>query len=582
VVEAAGDQQAAGDGSAGDGRGDFAAGVDLGIDELLRQLVDRAEDVMAAHSRLRGLLRANQTIVGNLALPVVLRRIVEAACELVGARYGALGVISPEGGGLEEFLHVGVDEATVKRIGALPEGKGLLGALISDPRPIRLEQISDDRRSVGFPAGHPPMSSFLGVPIRVRDRVFGNLYLTERHGGSFTAEDEELALALAATAGVAIENARLYGESRRRQDWLQASTEITRLLLASEGEDPLRAVARMVRSIGEADLVTVVLPAGDGSRLIVEVAEGQGAEKLAGATYPLAGSLAGMAIGTGRPVLVGDVQDEQSYPVHLSLAMPVGPMMMLPLTGPEHVQGALAVGRARGRARFTESDLDIATTFANHAAIALELADSREQRQRMILLEDRDRIARDLHDHVIQRLFAAGLTVQSVASSLPASADTHARLDRVVTDLDATIKQIRTSIFDLRGAISPVTSSVRQDVLRVIGEASQTLDAEPEVTFIGAVDTVADAVSDDLSAVVREALTNIARHAKADRITVRLIVADGELSLTVQDNGVGLGTARRRSGLANLEQRAARLGGAMTIRSREGEGTRLTWTIPLA
>ena len=246
----------------------------LELDELLNQLIGRAQDVVATQGRLRGLLRANQAIVGNLALPVLLRRIVQAACELTGARYGALGVIDPAAGGLEQFVNVGFDEQTIARVGRLPEGKGLLAAVIDDGSPIRLRTMSDDVRSVGFPPGHPPMNSFLGVPIRVRDVVFGNLYLTESRHGEFSAEDEELVAALAATAGVAIANARLYEESRRRQDWLQASTEVTRQLLSAEGEEPLSLIARQARLIADADVVTFMLPTGDGRRLIVEVAAG--------------------------------------------------------------------------------------------------------------------------------------------------------------------------------------------------------------------------------------------------------------------------------------------------------------------
>jgi GAF domain-containing protein len=198
---------------------DYSAAPRLELDQLLTQLIDHAQDVVAARDRLRGLLRANRLIIGDLALPVVLRRIAEGARDLVQARYAALGVLGPDGG-LEQFIHVGVDEETVARIGHLPEGKGLLGALIDEPHPIRLANLADDPRSVGFPEGHPPMNSFLGVPIRIRDEVYGNLYLTEREGGPFTAEDEELVAALAATAASAIDNARLYAEAGRRQRWL--------------------------------------------------------------------------------------------------------------------------------------------------------------------------------------------------------------------------------------------------------------------------------------------------------------------------------------------------------------------------
>jgi signal transduction histidine kinase len=560
----------------------------LELDQLLTQLIDRAQDVVQTQGRLRGLLRANQSIVGNLALPELLRQIVEAACELTNARYGALGVIDPVGGGLEQFINVGFDEATVAIIGHLPEGKGLLGAVIDDARPIRLQAMHDDPRSVGFPDHHPPMNSFLGVPIRVRDVVFGNLYLTERKDGDFSAEDEELAAALAATAGVAIANARLYEQARRRQDWLQASTEVTQQLLSAEGEEPLRLIARQARLIADADVVTFVLPTSDGQRLIVEVAAGEGADELTALTSPIENTLVGLAFETGQPVLVGDVADDPKYAVHLSEVLAVGPVMVVPLGAETRTRGALVIGRLRGRPGFADADLEMATTFANHAAIALELADARTDQQRIVLLEDRDRIARDLHDHVIQRLFAIGLTVQSVASALGADERTN-RLDRVVSDIDETIRQTRTAIFQLRGPLGPEVGTVRTRLLAVIAEVSPLLDFDPEVRFSGPIDSVVpEDVVDDLIAVLREGLTNAARHASASRVEIDITATSGRLTTSIVDDGVGVGSAERRSGLANLRQRAEHHGGSFQIlvadvrpTQSDHEGTRLQWTIPL-
>ncbi|MDT4932892.1 MAG: hypothetical protein QOK11_784 [Pseudonocardiales bacterium] len=566
---------------------DFADGPRLGLDQLLAQLIERAHDVIAAQSRLRGLLAANKMIIGDLELPVVLRRIAEAACQLVRARYGALGVLAP-GGGLQEFIHVGIDDEAAELIGPLPSGKGLLGALIDDPRPIRLRTMSEDIRSVGFPPNHPPMSSFLGVPIRVRDEVFGNLYLAESEAGEFSAEDEELVTALAATAGIAIENARLFDQAERRQGWLRASTEITRQLLSAEGEEPLRVVARQVREIADADIVTVLLPTSSG-RLMVEVASGVRADELTGHTYATENTLAGLAFETGRPVLVGDVSEDAMFHLHLSEVLPVGPVMALPLVGLRGTRGALIVGRLHGRSRFDEADLDMAMTFANHAAVALELADARADQQRIVLLEDRDRIARDLHDHVIQRLFAAGLTVQSVASGL--GTDERARrLDRVVSGIDDTIRQIRTSIFQLRGQLGPQTGTVRTRLLDTIAEVTPSLGFEPRLGFSGPIDSVVpEPVVDDLVAVTREALTNVARHAHASQAELTLSATAGVLTLDVVDDGGGIGEATRRSGLANLRERAERLGGSMVIMSQASEespateeGTHLRWTIPLS
>ena len=570
-------------------------GPQLQLDELLAQLIDRAQDVRGAHGRLRGLLRANNMIIGNLALPVVLRRIVEAACQLVHARYGALGVVAPDGG-LEQFIHVGMDAELVGRIGHLPAGKGLLGALIEDPSPIRLRTISDDPRSVGFPDSHPPMDSFLGVPIRVRDAVFGNLYLACREGGEFTEEDQELVSSLAGTAGVAIENARLFEQSRRRQNWLQASTDITQQLLASEGEEPLRVIAWRTQQMADADAVTVVLPVAGTDQLMVEVATGAGAEQMTALSYPMSGTLSMHVLETGVAALVADMTEEQEYTVHLSEVVPIGALMALPLAGSHGTRGVLLVARLFGRPRFTDADLEMATTFANHAAIALELSDARADQQRMVLLEDRDRIARDLHDHVIQRLFGAGLTVESVAAGLRDSAS-GGRLEQVVGDIDDTIRQIRSSIFRLRGPIAMGTSQVRMRLLDLIGELTPLLGFEPQVDFTGSVDLlVTDEVLDDLEAVLREGLTNVARHAEASRAQVAVVVGAGELRAEIVDNGIGL-SGTRRSGLANLRYRAEQRGGNFEIispvdfgspatvgqtsdSSLEG-GTLIRWRIPL-
>ncbi len=549
-----------------------------------------SESVLAAQRRLQGLLRANRSIIGDLTLPVVLRRIVEAACELVNARYGALGVLAP-GGGLEQFVQVGIDDDTVAAMGHLPEGKGLLGALIDDPRPIRLPDLTLDPRSVGFPAGHPAMHSFLGVPIRVRGEVFGNIYLTGYDHDQVSDEDEEMIASLAATAGVAIENARLFQEAHRRQEWLRASTEITRQLLASDGEEPLQVIARRLQQIAEADAVNVVLPTSDGRRLMVEVATGAGAEQLRGLSYSVDGTVSWIVIETGQPVLIPDMALEHEHTVHLSEHIPLGPLMVLPLVGMARTRGALVVGRLQGRPLFTSADLEMATTFANHAALALELSDARSDRERVALLEDRDRIARDLHDHVIQRLFGAGLTVESIASGLGHDPRV-ARLSQVVDDIDETIRQIRTSIFRLRGPISPRVGAVRAQMLSVVSELAPVLGYQPSISFAGPVDTAVpvDAI-DDVVAVLREGLTNVARHAGASQAVATLRYSAGELVLELTDDGIGMGETRRRSGLANLRERAERHGGSLqigapapTTPSADAEnvrGTMLRWSIPL-
>lgn len=553
----------------------------LGLAELLDHLIARASEVRDVQTKLSGLLAANEAIMGHLELPVVLRQIVRAACDLVDARYGALGVIGPAGG-LEQFVHEGIADDLASKIGSLPEGKGLLGALIDDPRPIRLSSICEDPRSVGFPEHHPPMSSFLGVPVKVRDSVFGNLYLAGRRHGDFTESDEELISAVAATAGIAIENARLYEESRRRQLWLQASAEITQQLLASSGENPLSVIARSVEEMADADLVTVVLPAATPGRLTVEVATGLAADEMTGTSYSTDRSVAAEAILTGRPILIDNIDRQADFTVHMADILPVGAVMALPLAGSSKPRGSLLVARLTGRRSFTPNDLQMAAAFANHAAVALELADARVDQQRVVVLEDRDRIARDLHDHVIQRLFAAGLTVQSLQTreTVPASAD---KLGQVVTDLDDTIRQIRTSIFDLRGSLSPVPATVRSQLLKVAAEQARHLGFDPAVRFSGPVDSVvSQPLTDELTAVLREALSNAARHAHASSVEVDLAVSATGISLDVRDDGVGMADTTRRSGLGNLHQRAVRRGGSMTVSSTPNEGTHLRWQIALS
>jgi signal transduction histidine kinase len=425
--------------------------------------------------------------------------------------------------------------------------------------------------------------------MRVRDEDLGSLYLIGHDDSRVSAADEELLLSLGATAGVAILNARLFAEATRREDWMRASTEITRQLLADEGEEPLRVIARRLQQIAAADAVNVVLPSPDGERLMVEVATGAGAEELTAMSYPIGGTVSQTVLATAQPVLIDDLTRLPEQSVHLTEVVPVGPLMVLPLVGAHVVRGALVVGRLRDRARFTTGDLEMATTFANHAAVALELADARAAKERVALLEDRDRIARDLHDHVMQRLFGAGLTVESIATGL--GTDPRAgRLGHVVRDIDETIQQIRTSIFQLRGPLLPSTSDARSRLLVVAADVAPLLGFDPAVRFTGPVDAVVpEAAVEDLLAVLREALTNVGKHAGATCVTVSVTATTTELDLQIVDDGVGIGGSQRRSGLENLRQRAVSHGGHLTVTSPAGgaaapgqrRGTSLRWTIPL-
>jgi signal transduction histidine kinase len=474
----------------------------------------------------------------------------------------------------------------VELIGDLPAGKGLLGALIEDPHPIRLRRIAEDQRSAGFPSHHPPMTSFLGVPIRLGSEVFGNLYLTESTSGEFSSEDEELARALATTAGVAIQHSRLYEAARLRGEWLEASATIARHLAADDegGADrALRLIAESGRRIAEADMATVVLPVlgDDPPRLRVEVAIGPSAADLVGMSVPVEESLSGRVFRTGEPL-------RRSGPDSPGAAVPppgwdmleVGPLLMLPLHGSDRVRGVLNVIRRRGRTGFTDDDLAMAGVFADHASIAIELAEARAERQRASRLDDRDRIAADLHDHVIQRLFAAGLTLNSVATGLPPGRQTD-RIMATVDDLDQTIRQIRTAIYEL-GQAPVAPGGVRRELLGLVLDLTAETGLDPTVR-VGAVpeDALAPDLVEDLLAVLREALTNVVRHAGASSVQVAVAVEEEWLTLVVTDDGVGAGSATRSSGLANLRRRAERRHGRFTLEDRDPRGSELRWSVPV-
>ena len=554
----------------------------LSVELLTNQLVEQASVIMAAQHRLRRLLEANHSIVQELSLDAVLRRLVATARDVSGARYAALGVIGGDGM-LEQFLHVGMEDDTVQAIGELPKGRGVLGVLINDPKPIRLTRIDQDPRSSGFPDGHPQMTTFLGVPIRSRNEVFGNLYLADRADGEpFTAQDEESVLALAATAGIAIENARLYEESRRRQEWLRASGEVSRQLLDPEADysETLHEIATSVKRLASADVVTLVRPTSDHPvQLEVTVATGAAERELIGIRYPTDNSIAWRAMQDGQGVRVAFVDQHPDVYLHLRPYVPVSQAMALPLLGDAGPRGAIVAGRLIPHPPFTASDLDMAETFAGQAAIALELSDARADQQRLGVLEDRDRIARDLHDHVIQRLFAAGLSLQSIAATIGDDA-VKARLGRTVEELDETIRQIRTRIHALQEDSS---QSLRGTALAVVDQLAPLLPARPDVSLVGALDTITDeATIADVEAVLRESLTNVTKHAQATQVRVRIQAGKERLYVTVIDNGVGLGRSTRRSGLENLNQRAERQGGYLEVGDSAEGGLRLRWSIPIS
>jgi signal transduction histidine kinase len=545
------------------------------LERSIEELITHAHRVRATQERLRELLRVTRVVVEQIELDRVLRTIVEAAVSLSGARYGALGVIAPTGG-LEQFIHVGMPEDLAARIGHLPEGRGILGAVIDSGASIRLEHLGRDSRSAGFPAEHPPMDSFLGVPVVVRGEVFGNLYLTDKAEGAFTSEDEELVAALAATAGIAIDNARLFAESRRRERWSAALAEISSTLLSGDVAEPLAVVVETVASAVGAELACLVR-AFDGG-LLIEVARGEGAAALEGTVVPAEGSLVLQALESGAPVVVESLAPREGD----AGATLYGPTVAVPLFADGRPLGALTISRPVGSERFTTADLEMAADFARQTSVAIAFAHARLDRQQLELVEERTRIARDLHDHVIQRLFGAGLALQS-ASTLadPALA---ARITEQVDAIDAAISEIRTAVFTLQSRPSAERPGLRHRVLDVATAAAPALGWTPRLSFAGAVDLfVDDDLAADIVAVVREGLANAARHARAQRGDVRVEISGGRLVVVVEDDGVGPPPKlTRSSGTTNLAERAQSRGGAFVLGAADPRGTRLEWSIPFA
>jgi signal transduction histidine kinase len=553
---------------------DFIDAPHSELERTIEELVERAQLVLRTQGRLRHLLEANRVVVEELDIEQVLRRIAEAAVALVDAQYGALGVVSGDGS-LERFIHVGIPDDAAAVIGHLPQGHGLLGAVIDTGQPIRLAHLDDDSRSVGFPAHHPHMDSFLGVPIRVRGEVFGNLSLTNRSGGAFSTEDQELVAALAATAGIAIENARLFDETRRRQRWSAALAEVTASLLSGSASNVLAVVAERVASVIDAELVCVVVADNEDGYLRVDTARGVQADKVEGMRFAAAGTLAGAAMDSGQLAVVDSAVDEQPFSALGSL----GPTVALPLLVSGEAIGVLSVARAPGAARFASSDLDMASEFATQAGVAIELTRARADRERLGLIEERGRIARDLHDHVIQRLFGSGLALQSIAAANPPLAD---RVETEVRAIDAAINEIRTAVFAL-SARSGSSTAVRHRILDVVAEVTPLLASPPRLALSGPIDLlVTGALADDLVAVVREGLTNVARHANATVCELEIDVTDAAVRVQILDDGVGIAAKPdRSSGTANLRERAALHGGQFSVTAREASGTQVVWSAPI-
>ncbi len=557
----------------------------LRLDELLAELQARMQAVLAARDRMHGLLEAVVAIGSGLDLEATLRRIVEAAAGLVDASYGALGVIG-DYQRLAEFIPVGVSPAQISRIDHWPQGHGLLGLLIDDPRPVRLTDIAAHPASSGFPAGHPPMRGFLGVPVRVRDEVFGNLYLTDkRGGGEFTEDDEAVLVALGAAAGVAIENARLYEQARRQQRQIQASAEVTtRLLAGAEPGEVLAGLTRQALELSGADLAVLAIPDGQGRRLTIAHAEGDGAGAVRGLVLPAGQFLIGGVLAAGEPVISGEFSaDERAFPAARGAMSQIGPAAIFPLGAPGKVRGVLAVGRRHGAPPFPPARAGIVGSFAAQAGVALELAARRADAGRLPLYQDRDRIARDLHDLVIRRLSATGMSLQA---AIPMARRTQAAIliTSAVDAIDQTITDIRASIFTLQSRDEPGPPDLRRRIVGLVEEMTPMLGFAPSLRLgAGLGGQIGAEASEQALAALREALSNAARHAAATQVDVTADVGAGILVIQVTDNGTGIPPGASRSGLANLASRAGKLGGELRVGPADATapapGTTLEWRV---
>ncbi|WP_139347865.1 sensor histidine kinase [Nocardia donostiensis] len=558
----------------------------LRLHELLLEIQDRIAQIVDVRDRMDRLVEAMLVITAGLDLDNTLRSIVHTAIELVDARYGALGVreTDPASHQLAEFVYEGIDDRTRVMIGDLPRGHGVLGLLIEDPQPIRLTNISAHPSSVGFPEHHPPMRSFLGVPVKVRDEVFGNLYLTEKKNDQdFTEDDEVVVQALAAAAGIAIENARLYEQSRNRQRWLEATTAVaTELLAGGAPHEVLELVVDRALTLTGSACTFVALPedpdlhADEVAELIVVAAAGPGGDDLKGYRLPLDDAQAGEAFREGRAVVV-DKPAVESLP---DFTADLGPALILPLRATGAVVGVLTTVRPPGAGAMDAAAQAMMAAIADQAALALQLADTQRRMRDLDVVADRDRIARDLHDHVIQRLFAVGLGLQGTIQRAR-DPEVKARLTETVEDLQGIVQDIRHSIFDLHnGTVDSV--NYRKHLQAIVVDMTADSGLRTSVRLSGPVTVLVPPLSDDIEAVLREAVSNAVRHARASSISVELRVGD-DVTIEVADDGIGIpAECARRSGLANLAARAARAGGDCHIAPRRNGGTLLHWSAPLA
>ncbi len=516
----------------------FPDGPRLQLEEAIGLLKDHAENVLHAQGRLRALLRASTAVASDLSMAVVLRQIVSAARELVGARSAALGVVGHDGA-LAQFIPEGPDVGIVARMTAWPGGGAWSDTVLRYPQHHLAGDVWDPLASAGDGGARPPPKSLLVVPIGLRDRVFGTLYLIESLRGEFTAEDEQLVSAFASSASSAIENARLYQETEQHRKWLAASAEVTQQLFAGTTDQHLELVVRFAAKGADADLANLVLSTGEGDarRWSVQAAVGLLADRVMGA--PVDGATAvGQVIRSGKPVLLDDyasqVGDGGLYSFHDS-GLAVGSMVCAPLLAQEKVVGVMSVGRVAGRGLFTQTDMEQLAVFTGHAGRALELAVARDTQVALLRMEDHERIAADLHDHQIRELFTIGIGLQGLVHRLPALEDKRKALG-YADAIDDVITRIRATVFELQESRPTQQNGLRESIHALLEDHAASLGIAPSIEFIGQTDTIPSQHAEDVVAAVREGLTSSARHDRANRAAVRIRVTDVLVEVEVTDD----------------------------------------------
>jgi two-component system, NarL family, sensor histidine kinase DevS len=538
--------------------------------------------------RLRAIVDAGVALASELSLDAVLQRIVEAAAQLTGAKYAALGVIDPSGQSLEKFVVTGIDAQTQAAIGDLPRGRGILGALIQDAKPLRLDDLSDDPRSVGFPPNHPPMRTFLGVPILLRGVAYGNLYLTEKAGGvPFTDEDEELTMLLSSQAAVAIENARLYEAATRWLKQLESLNEVSNALVSeTDLSRLLDLVADRLRELVQARLVLIALPVTGGD-LVVRATSGEGADALAEMRLDKDASKVGRVLGRRRSERVDSIIEDVEVDQEVARRLGARTGLYVPMILRDRPIGIISAhDKQAGDARFTDEDVRLAETFAARAAAAVDLSErvASDALRRVVSAQEleRQRLARELHDETGQALTSILLGLKSFEDA--ASPDDVAAATSELRELVvSTLQDVRRLAVELRPKALDdfgLVSALERLVETFREQTGIDVDLEPRLGD----QRLPPDVETTLYRITQEALTNVVKHAQAKRVSIVLTRRDGSVMAVIEDDGRGFGEGRTKEdglGLLGMSERIALVDGRLNVESSPGSGTTLSIEVPV-